>query len=78
VTDRERLFIRGSYYQRYLHDDRSARAAYEALTSLYPDDYWGINNLAATYQSLGMIPEEMKTREHLVALRPNDGPTRAH
>lgn len=44
ATERERLFIRATYFQ--LHERREeARAAYEALVRLYPDHYWAVNNL---------------------------------
>jgi len=71
VTERERLFILAGYYTHYLHDDRRALAAYQALVSLYPDDYWGLNNLALAAQRLGMHEEEMQARERRVDLRPN-------
>ena len=54
VTPRERLFILGTYYGRFLHDDHRALAEYEALLTLYPDDYWGANNLSGTLLRLGM------------------------
>jgi tetratricopeptide (TPR) repeat protein len=72
VVDRERLFILGSYYERFLHDDRRALATYQALTRLYPDDYWSINNSMTIYGRLGMSEEELEAGERLVALRPND------
>jgi len=72
VTERERLFILGSYYQRFLHDDRRALALYQALVSLYPDDYWGVNNLASTYGSLHLVSERIEALERCAALRPND------
>jgi tetratricopeptide (TPR) repeat protein len=70
VTQRERLFILGSYYARFLHDDRRAIDAYTALVGLYPDDYWGANNLAVQYTRLHVLPEHMDVLEKLDASRP--------
>ena len=75
IADRERLFILGSYYGKVLHDDRHALATYEALTNLYRDDYWGLNNLMGTYQRLGMFRESLKTGRRLLAVRPNEANT---
>ncbi len=72
VNDRERLFILGSYFQRYVHDDQRARSVYEALVSLYPDDYWGLTNLMATYERLRVWDEWSRTAERVLTLRPND------
>ncbi len=44
TTERERYFIRGSYYQ-LLGQTEKAIAAYEALLSLYPDHPWATGNL---------------------------------
>ena len=46
VSERERYFILGSYHH-MLGQDEQAVTAYEALLQLYPDHYWGTNNLAA-------------------------------
>lgn len=71
VWNRERLFILGSYYQRFLHDNRRAMEAYEALVKLYPDDYWGVNNLLVVYRVLGTPEEAASLAERKLALRPN-------
>jgi tetratricopeptide (TPR) repeat protein len=72
VTERERLFILGSYYQRYRVDLDKARQQYEALTSLYPDDAWGGNNLAGLLQATPFAPELLRTYERIAAARPNN------
>ncbi len=51
TTDRERYFIRGSYYG-FLGQHYEAIAAYEALLSLYPDHFWATNNLIFSYETL--------------------------
>jgi len=70
VSQRERLFILGSYYERFLKDDRRAMEAYDALVNLYPDDYWGMNNLLDTYMRLGMYPQYFELLNRLTAIRP--------
>jgi tetratricopeptide (TPR) repeat protein len=72
VSQRERLFILGSYYQRFKRDRRRAADHYEALVSLYPDDYWGINNLSFLYVGLRMPRERIEALERSLALRPNN------
>jgi hypothetical protein len=67
ATERERLFIRGTYFQ--LHGQpNEARAEYEALVRLYPDHYWAVNNLARSY--LGH-DEALPYWLRLAELRPN-------
>jgi tetratricopeptide (TPR) repeat protein len=54
TSDRERYFIRASYY--YFHGQRDkAIAAYEALLGLYPDHGWAAGNLVALYE----LPEDL-------------------
>jgi tetratricopeptide (TPR) repeat protein len=48
TSERERLFVRGSYYQ-FLGNREKAIAAYEALLSLYPDHHWATGNLILVY-----------------------------
>ncbi len=72
VSQRERLFILGSYYQRFLHDDRRAMDAYQALVNLYPADYWGVNNLMQVHIRLGMEPQRIEGLIRLAAIRPNN------
>ncbi len=49
TAERERYFIRGSYYH-LLGEREKAIAAYEALVGLHPDHYWAVGNLAALYK----------------------------
>jgi tetratricopeptide (TPR) repeat protein len=53
TTERERYFIRGSYYD-FLGQHEKAIAAYGALLSLYPDHYWALGNLADLYRYVDM------------------------
>lgn len=72
TTDRERYFILGSYYSRFLNDYIKAVEAYEVLVRLYPDDYWGTNNLVALYAPMGRIAETIPHVVRSAELRPHD------
>src|SRR6266508_224810 len=71
TTERERYFIRGSYYD-LLGQREKAIAAYEALLTLYPDHYWGAGNLAALYRDHGLANEAVRIGVRLAELRPKD------
>lgn len=71
VTDRERLFIRGTYYQQR-RQRNELRAEYEALVKLYPDDYWATNNLAASYLGSRESDKALPHVLRLTELRPKD------
>ncbi len=72
TSDRERYFILGSYYQRYVKDQEKAIAAYELLVRLYPDDYWGVNNLSAAYRAAGRYGQVSDLIARRAELRPHD------
>ena len=69
VSERERLFILGSYHG-MLGQDEQAVTVYEALVRLYPDHYWGTNNLAGLNQRLGRREEAARWRMRQADLRP--------
>ncbi|HEY3205079.1 MAG TPA: hypothetical protein VGL03_15625, partial [Thermoanaerobaculia bacterium] len=71
TTERERLFIRGSYYG-LLGQQGKAIAAFEALLSLYPDDFWGTNNLVSLYWSEGRFRDAVELEVRRADLRPWD------
>ena len=72
TTDRERYFILGSYYSRFLHDPDKAVQNYEILVRLYPDHYWGVNNLVGAYRRAGMANKAIVYIIRRALLRPND------
>jgi len=74
TSERERYFIQGSYYQRFMAVPQyeKAASAYEALTRQYPDYFWGQWNLAWTYNSLCRWPEMVIQFAKAADLRPND------
>jgi Tfp pilus assembly protein PilF len=72
VSERERLFILGSYYAAFHQDKEKALAAYEALTNLHPDDFWGVNNLGFLYAEMGRSKDSHEAFRRRDALRPND------
>lgn len=71
TSDRERYFILGSYYS-MLGDTQQAVTAYETLVRLYPDDYWGNNNLIPLYYRLERTDEVWPLASRLFQVRPND------
>lgn len=71
TAERERYFIRGSYYS-MKGEHESALAAYEALVRLHPDHYWGLNNMQRQAEILGRPRETFAPLiEPLAATRPN-------
>ena len=85
VSERERYFILGSYHQMLGHASRAALdkdlatieyeqavTVYETLLRLYPDHYWGTNNLVGINQRLGRQEQAGRWLVRLADLRPND------
>jgi serine/threonine-protein kinase len=74
TTERERGFIRGSYYE--MHGEREkAIAAYEELLAVYPDHDWAANNICHLYDWQQDPKESEKTVEieaRVADSRPND------
>ncbi len=52
LTERERYLTEGSYYWGVAGDNEAARAAYETLLEVNPDDPWAMNNLAILYDEV--------------------------
>lgn len=71
LPDRERYFILGTYYARFLRDDEKAVQAFEILTRLHPDDYWAAHKLANAYHRLGRYGAATAHRLRAADLRPN-------
>ena len=71
ATDRERYFILGSYYDNIGQADKSIES-YEVLVRLYPDHYWGENNLQIAYEAAGRYGEAAAERTKQAQLHPND------
>lgn len=70
TTDRERYFILGSYYS-FKGDSAQAIDAYQVLVQLYPDDFWGINNLAVELRRAGRMEDAEPYLVRRAELRPN-------
>jgi tetratricopeptide (TPR) repeat protein len=71
TTERERYFIRGSYYL-LLEQKEKAVAAYEALVSIYPDHFLAISNLLVLYRDLGRNNDVARLAVRIADLRPKD------
>jgi tetratricopeptide (TPR) repeat protein len=59
TAERERYFIRGSYYH-LLGEGEKAIAAYEALVGLHPDHSWAVGNLTSLYKWQVLLPDLRK------------------
>jgi DNA-binding winged helix-turn-helix (wHTH) protein/Tfp pilus assembly protein PilF len=70
TTDRERYFILGSYYS-FKGDSARGIDAYQMLVQLYPDDFWGINNLAFDLIDAGRREDASPYVIRRAELRPN-------
>lgn len=71
ASEWERLWISGSFHSLAGDNDR-ALGAYEALLTIYPDHFWGANNLVGLYHRRGMNADAMRVALRLADLRPND------
>lgn len=71
TTERERGFIRGSYYS-MTRDDASAVTEYETVLRLYPDDQWSLRNLRMAVGRIGPREAGWSLALREAALRPND------
>jgi DNA-binding winged helix-turn-helix (wHTH) protein/tetratricopeptide (TPR) repeat protein len=71
VTIREKYFILGSYYGYALTDYQKSISNYEILIDLYPDDYWGHENLSMSYQWMGNYRKVKLHKEEATRIRPH-------
>ncbi len=71
TTERERYFIRGSYYDLLGQSDKAV-AAYEALLSIHPDHFWATNNLIDFYINSGRNKDAARCAVRRADLRPKD------
>lgn len=73
VSERERLFIVGSYNE-VKGDMPRAIDAYEALFQLYPDHVWGANSLLLLYHLAGRWDDEGRLSVEAADLHPENLP----
>ena len=76
VSDRERYFIEGKYYEAIQRRDL-ALAAYQKLNTLYPDDDNAIGNLMRMLNASHRADETVPLLVRHAELRPNDLPANA-
>jgi len=72
TSDRERLFIQGSYYENVEKNSAMAKETYEALLRLYPDHYWAANEVKSYYLDRGQWDDFWRFVVRIVDLRPDD------
>jgi DNA-binding winged helix-turn-helix (wHTH) protein len=72
ASERERLFITGSYYGSKDGNEAFTKAvtAYEELLRHYPDDLWALNNLSVLYDMWGLTEKSLRLNMRIADLRP--------
>jgi tetratricopeptide (TPR) repeat protein len=78
ASERERLFITGSYYASKDNGNESftkAVTAYEELLRHYPDDLWALNNLSVLYAMWGRTEKSLLLGMRIADLRPEMVPS---
>jgi tetratricopeptide (TPR) repeat protein len=68
LTPRERYLAEASYYNDIRADEARAKAAYERMLDLDPNDAWALNNLALIYGALGDQERSLELMERATAL----------
>jgi tetratricopeptide (TPR) repeat protein len=61
LSDRERAYAEGMYFDRVVGDPDKTIAAYRTLLELYPDDYIALNNLGVAYYLVGDLERAAET-----------------
>ncbi len=78
ASERERLFITGSYYGSKDNGNEAftkAVTAYEELLRHYPDDLWALNNLSVLYDMWGLTEKSLQLGMRIADLRPEMVPS---
>ena len=80
ASERERLFIIGTYYASKDGDDAFTKAvtAYAELLRHYPDDLWTLNNLSVLYEVAGRTEKSLRLGMRIADLRPEMIPSRVY
>jgi eukaryotic-like serine/threonine-protein kinase len=61
LSDRERAYAEGMYFNRVVGDPDRSIAAYRTLLDVYPDDYIALNNMGVGYYLIGDIERAAET-----------------
>ncbi|MGC2297397.1 MAG: tetratricopeptide repeat protein, partial [Acidobacteriaceae bacterium] len=73
VSEHERLYIEGHYYQFVTGDLTKATAAYETWAATYPDEVTPHTNLAVIESDLGHFGRSLPQAQAALRLGPDDG-----
>ncbi|MFZ0690739.1 MAG: winged helix-turn-helix domain-containing protein, partial [Acidobacteriaceae bacterium] len=73
VSEHERLYIEGHYYQFVTGDLTKATAAYETWVATYPDEVTPHTNLAVIESDLGHFSRSLPQAQAALRLGPDDG-----
>jgi len=71
LSEREKFFILGANAVYNLRDYKKGIAYYEILLELYPDDFWGNENISRAWLWSGDLERYRKYRKICEGLRPN-------
>jgi tetratricopeptide (TPR) repeat protein/predicted Ser/Thr protein kinase len=72
VSEYERLYIDYNYAARVLNDQDKVRESLELLTTAYPRDFSGHNNLGVYYNSRGDFEKSLASYRAAMALAPDE------
>nr|MDP2482801.1 serine/threonine-protein kinase [Candidatus Palauibacterales bacterium] len=61
LSDRERAYAEGMYFNRVVGDQDRSIAAYRTLLDLYPNDYIALNNMGVGYYLVGDLDRAVET-----------------
>ncbi|MDH4044409.1 MAG: protein kinase [Gemmatimonadota bacterium] len=61
LSDRERAYAEGMYFNRVVGDQDRSIAAYRTLLDLYPNDYIALNNMGVGYYIVGDLERAVDT-----------------
>jgi DNA-binding winged helix-turn-helix (wHTH) protein/tetratricopeptide (TPR) repeat protein len=73
VSERERLYIEGHYYEFVTGDLTKAAATYETWAATYPDEVTPHTNLAVIESDLGQFSRSLPNAQAALRLGPDDG-----
>lgn len=73
VSERERLYIEGHYYEFVTGDLNKAAATYQTWAATYPDDITPHTNLAVIESDLGQFGRSLPEAQAALRLGPDDG-----
>jgi tetratricopeptide (TPR) repeat protein/predicted Ser/Thr protein kinase len=72
VSEYERMYINWNYAARVLQDPKATKDALELLTTAYPRDFAGRNNLGIYYNGQGQFEEALREYKVAIEIAPDE------